>query len=141
MAFQLIFKRRFRFVARRKRNEGDDALAFQLIGATDDSSFSDSWMAYQRTLDFHCSNTMTRDIDHIINTAHDPEVAVFISPGAIAGEIHAWHFAPLLFLVALGISVNVPQHRWPRAFDDKKSSLICSVRISLPIDDIGDNSG
>src|SRR5262249_13076756 len=102
--------------------------------------FGDGRVADKRTLHFHRSDTMARNIDHIVDAAHDPEITVFIAPGAIAREIHSGNLTPVLFLVSFGISINRPQHRRPGTLDNEKAALISSNWISMTIDDIDNDT-
>src|SRR5207249_8663594 len=118
---------------RPKRRNG---LTLVLILPPAPRSFGDCGMTYKRALNLHGCDPMTSNADHVINASHDPQVTVFVTPGAIAGEIHTWYFTPVLFLVSLGIAVDRAQHRRPRAFDHQKPALICADRFSLAVDDI-----
>src|SRR5215468_2254148 len=140
MTFQLVFESRLRLVAGRKRHECHDALTAQLIRPADYRGLGDRWMTYQRALDLHGSDPMTGDIDHAVDTSHDPEITIFIPPCAVTGEVHAWDLAPVLLLVALGIAVNRSEHRWPGPLYDKKSSLVGADGIPVTIDNIGHDS-
>src|SRR5262249_50192068 len=140
MTFQFIFESRLRFVACCKCYECHNALASQLIRPAYDSGFGHRGVTYKRALDLHGSDAMAGNIDHIVDSSHDPEIAVFIPARAVAGKVHARDFAPVLLLVALRIAVNRSEHRWPGTLDDKKASLIGPDRLSLPIDHIGHDS-
>src|SRR2546423_7494908 len=65
---------------------------------------------------------MARNIDHIIYSAHDPEIAVFIFAGTVAGEIHAGDLRPVLLHIAVGIAVNGTQHSWPGLLENQESA-------------------
>ena len=47
-------------------------------------------MANQRRLDFRRTQTMARHVDHIVNTAGDPVIAIGIAAAAVAGEVGAF---------------------------------------------------
>src|SRR5438132_10074820 len=98
-------------------------------------------MTDERTLNFHGSDSMTRNVDHVIDSSHDPQVAVLIAPGAVTGEIHARNLTPVLFLVSLGITVDRAQHGRPRTFDHQKSALIGPDGFALPVDNIDHHTG
>ena len=57
---------------------------------------------------------MSGDVENVVDAANDPEISIFIAPGAVAGQILPFVFAPILFFVALPVAVNRAQHRWPR---------------------------
>src|SRR4029077_6548653 len=56
--------------------------------------------------------------EDIIDTANDPKIAVFIAPRAIAGEIIAFKFAPVLLPIPGLVAVNRAQHRRPGPAND-----------------------
>ena len=43
----------------------------------------------QRAFDFHRAQPMARHVDHVVDAAHDPEVAVLVATRAVAGEVAA----------------------------------------------------
>src|SRR6266516_3726675 len=81
-------------------------------------------MADQRTFDFRCTQPVAGDIQDIIDPANNPEIAIFITARAIAGEITAFEFAPILSLVPLLVTVDRAQHRRPRTPDDQFSAHV-----------------
>ena len=76
-----------------ERDERGDALAFHLVRHADHRRLGDRFMGDQRAFDLHRAQAMAGDIDHIVDAAHDPEVAVLVAPGAVAGEIAAGDIA------------------------------------------------
>src|SRR5262245_12369523 len=84
---------------------------------------------------------MAGDVDHVINTSHDPEIAVLITTRSVPCEVHSGNLAPVLFLIALGVAVDRSQHRRPRSLQNEKTSLIRSDGISLTVNDVSDDSG
>src|SRR4030095_12434682 len=70
-------------------------------------------VADKRALDFRCSNAMAGHVQHVVDPAHNPEVAIFILARAISGKIAALYLAPVRVLVALRIAPNTAQHAWP----------------------------
>ena len=75
-------------------------------------------MTHQRALDLRSAKTMPGNVEDIIDAADDPKITVFIASRAVAGEIVAFVFAPVLFLIALLVAVNRAQHRRPRTSDN-----------------------
>src|SRR5215831_7937512 len=103
-----------------QRHERDDSLPFQIVRTTNDGGLSDCVVADERTFDFHCSNAMSGNVDDVVNATHDPKVPIFITTSSVAGEVHAWNFAPVLPFVSFGIAVDRAHHRRPRFLDDEK---------------------
>src|SRR5690606_3479929 len=64
-------------------------LAPEPTRASDDSCFRDRWLIDQRALHFHRADTMTGDVQHVVDAAQDPEVAVLVALRAIAGKVDA----------------------------------------------------
>jgi hypothetical protein len=44
-------------------------------------------MRHQRRLDLHRAQAVPGDVQHVVDAAHDPEVAVHVAVGAVAGEV------------------------------------------------------
>src|SRR5258707_15439753 len=80
--------------------EGDDRRAFQIIRLGDDRCFGDSLVRNQRAFDFRRTQTVSGDIDHVVDATHDPEVTVLILASAVAGKIYAIDLRPVLLSIA-----------------------------------------
>lgn len=70
-----------------ERDEGVDSLAGKFIGNTDDGSFSNLGVLNQSSLNFSSGQTVSRDVDNIVNTATDPVVAVLVTTSTITSEL------------------------------------------------------
>ena len=64
-------------------------LALELVGTADHGGLGHRRVADQRALDFHRADAVARDVHHVVDAAHHPEVAVLVAPRAVAGEVHA----------------------------------------------------
>ena len=115
----------------------DHALAFQFVGRADDRRLGNRFVCDQRAFDFGGSQPMARNIEDVIDATNDPEVAILVSPRAVAGEIAALDFAPVLLLEPSVVAVNRSQHRWPWFADDELAALIWSDLFALVVDDGG----
>ena len=60
-----------------------------IVGHTGDGTLYDGGMRHQGTLHLKRTDTVAGALDHIVDTAFEPVVAVFIAPGHIAGMIDA----------------------------------------------------
>ena len=69
---------------------------------------------------------MACHIEDVIDTAYDPKIAIFIASRAVAGEIIALKFAPVLLPITGLIAVNGAQHRWPGPANDQLATYVCS---------------
>ena len=67
----------------------DIAWPFQFVGPAHDRGLGHLRMRHQRRLDLHRAEPVAADVDHVVDAAHDPVVAVVVAPGAVAGEIDA----------------------------------------------------
>ena len=98
-----------------QRDERGDRLALDLVRASDDRRLGDARMIDERALDLHRADAMSGDVDHVVDAAEQPEVAVGVALGAVAGEVDAGApLVPVLADVAIGIAVDAAQHRRPR---------------------------
>lgn len=68
-------------------NESVDSLAGKFISNTDDGSLTDSGVLNEGSFDFGRGETVTADVDNIINTATDPVETFVITGSAITSEL------------------------------------------------------
>jgi hypothetical protein len=68
-------------------DEGVDGLSGEFVGNTNHSSFRDGLILNQRSFDFGCGETVTGNVDDIIDTTSDPVVAFVVTSCSIAGEL------------------------------------------------------
>src|SRR4029077_17287291 len=94
-------------------------------------------MTYQRALDFRCAEPVTGHVQNIINAPDDPRITVFIAARAVAREIIAFKFAPVLLPVARIVAGNRAQHRRPWPANNHLAADIRADFLSLLIDDGG----
>src|SRR5215212_10846656 len=80
-------------------------------------------MIDERAFHFHGADSMPRHIDHVIDAAEDPVIALVVLLRAITREVHgAVPLAPVLRDEALRISVDAAEHRGPRARERQQSA-------------------
>src|SRR5882757_4340781 len=96
-------------------------------------------MADQGALDFRSANAMAGDVQHIVNAAHDPKIAVLVLPAAIAGKVTALYFGPIHFLIALRVAPQAAQHARPRLANHEFAPGISRNSPALLIHDFGHN--
>src|SRR5262249_40303324 len=114
-----------------ERYERGDRLALQIVGPPHDGRLRDRGMAHERALHLHRAQTVARDVHHVVDPTHDPEVTVRIATGTVPREVDARHLAPVLLTVALGIAVDSAQHPGPRTRDDEVATLVRAERLSV----------
>lgn len=99
--------------ARLESDEGVDSLAGKLVGGTNDSGLGNTRVLDQSRLDFSGTQTVTRDVDDIVNTTLDPDVAVLVPSSTIAGEVEAGVRAHISFEVTLVVAPDGTSDRGP----------------------------
>src|SRR5689334_7560790 len=98
-------------------------------------------MTDERAFHFHCSDAMAGNIDHGVDSPHDPEVAVFVASSAVTGEVQTRNVTPVLAFETFRISVNRAHHRGPGPSHTEKATLICTDRVALTVHNIRNDSG
>src|SRR5262249_51067808 len=84
--------------------EGHQCLAFEIVRPANDGGFGDLPVAHQRAFDFSGSNAVTRDIEHVIDAADNPEIAILVLSAAIASEVAVGYFGPIDLLVPFRVT-------------------------------------
>src|SRR2546428_854750 len=101
-----------------------EGLAFERVRLADDGGLRDFRMTHQGRLDFHRADAMTRDIQHVVDPAHEPEAAVLVDARAVAREILAGDLGPVHLLVPLPVVVQRHEHRGQRLRDHEVASPV-----------------
>ena len=68
---------------------GVDGLALDLVGQADGRGLGHGRVAHQRALDLRGPQAVARHLDHVVHAADDPEVAVRVPLGRVAGRVPA----------------------------------------------------
>ena len=68
-------------------DEGVDGLAGQLVGDAHDGRLAHVGVLDQRRLDLRRRQPVARHVDHVVDAAPDPVVAVAVAARAVAGEL------------------------------------------------------
>src|SRR5690606_35167672 len=68
---------------------GIDALALDVVRKADHRGLGDLGVQHQRAFDFRGPDAVAADVDHVVDAAGDPVVAVGVAPAAVAAEVHA----------------------------------------------------
>ena len=79
------------------------ALPFHLVRQADGGCFGDGRVADQGALHFGGAQAVAADLDHIVHTPDDPDIAVLVLAGRVACLVHISELAPILARVALGV--------------------------------------
>ena len=78
-----------RLLARHQRDIGVDALALDVVRIADDGGLRHLRMRDQRALDLGGAEAVAGDVDHVVDAAGDPVIAVRVAAAAVAGEVLA----------------------------------------------------
>src|SRR5581483_2773687 len=70
-----------------QRHEGVDPLPFKVVRHANNRCLRNRGMPTNRPLNLRGADPVTRNIDHVIHTASDPVIPVFITTTAVTGEI------------------------------------------------------
>src|SRR5207247_3201430 len=87
------------------------------------------------------TQTVTGDINYVVDAAHDPEIALPVLARAVAGEIDAVDLRPVLLLIPRIVTVNRPQHRRPGLGNYEVSTLVRPHGFPLASHHVSFNSG
>ena len=68
---------------------GIDRLTLDIVRIADTGRFGDLGMRHQRAFDLGGADTVAGDVDHVVDPAGDPVIAVGVAARAVAGEILA----------------------------------------------------
>src|SRR5688500_15283370 len=98
--------------------------SFQLIGPSNNRRFSHRRVRNQGTFDFRRSESVSANVNYIVDTPHDPEISVRVAPRAVSGKVNSVNLRPILLFVPLVIAPDCPQHRWPWTLDHEVAALV-----------------
>ena len=107
-----------------------------LVGFADHRRFRHGVVADQRAFHFGSAEPVAGNFDHVVGTAHEPHVAVFVFVADIAGGVAVRDRVPI-GLVAFRILVDGPHHRGPGLFDDGKAAGVGGEAVAFAVHDIG----
>src|SRR6185437_6416870 len=119
-------------------HERKHRLALDLVRLADHGGLGDARVRDQSRLDLHGTQTMSRDIEHIVDAPHDPVVAVLVAVCAVAGHVVAVvEFLPIRGDVAVVVAPDGTQHGRPGLPDDEVAARIGTRNgLALLINDI-----
>ena len=115
-----------RLVAVLQRDERLDHLAGHRVGLADHAGLGDGRVLHQRALDLERADQVAGGLDHVVGAADEPEVAVGVAPGEVAGEVPA---AGEAVAVALRRRAVAAEHRRPAR---PQRELALDARLGRP---------
>ena len=86
---QLLAQLLGRLLAGLQRDVGVDALALDVVREADDRRLGDLRVGDQGALDLGRAQAVAGDVEHVVDAAGDPVVAVLVAAAAVAGEVEA----------------------------------------------------
>ena len=119
-----------------QRDVGDDRLPGRRVVGADDGRLGDRRVRHEGALDLGGRDAVAADVHHVVDAAEQPEVAVVVELGAVAGEVAAGEPAPVRVAVALGIAPDAAQHRRPRVGEREVAAAMLDV-VAVVVDDLG----
>jgi hypothetical protein len=106
-------------------DEGAHGLTGGLVVGADDRGLGDRRVRDQRRLDLGRRQAVAGDVHDVVDPAEQPDVAVLVVLGAVAGEVVLRaEAAPVGLLVALRVAPDAAQHRRPRLGEHEVADLL-----------------
>ncbi len=87
------------------------------MGVADNRRLRDFGMCHKRAFDLGGAHAVARDVEHIIDPAGDPVIAIRITSAAITGEVIAFEIREIGFHKPVVIAVNGAHLTGPAVFD------------------------
>ncbi|MNZ68807.1 hypothetical protein D3C78_870830 [compost metagenome] len=100
-----------------QRDIGVNRLALDVMRDADHRRFGDFRVGNQGRLDFGGAQTVTGDVKHVIDTASDPVIAVFITACAVTAEIHAFKGGEVGLFETIVVAEQRSSLAWPGVGD------------------------
>src|SRR6266576_4558653 len=97
-------------------------------------------MVHQRALHFHRADAVAGDVEHVVDAAEDPEVAVLIALGAVAREVQVLPFTPVDVTVALVVAPDGARHAGPRRRDGEIAAADLDA-LAFAVQQVGVDAG
>jgi len=120
-------------------DKGGDCLTGELVGHTDNSGFSDSVVLDQGSLDLSSGQTVTGDVDNVIDTATDPVVTLVIASSTITSEVVSLVDVQVCIHVSLVCTPDGTSHAGPCLLEGQNTLDVVAVELFARngVDDCG----
>src|SRR5690606_38907699 len=107
-----------------EHNEGNHGFTCRGIRAPHDSSLRYQLMRDQGRFDLHGSQAVARHVQHVVDAAHDPDIAIFVALGTVPRKVIALGFRwEVALLESFGVAPDRPDHGWPGFLDHQGTPL------------------
>ena len=125
-----------RLLAGHQRDIGVDALAFDVVRIADHGGLRHFRMRDQRRFDLGGAHAMAGDVDHVVDAAGDPVIAVGVAAAAVAGEIFARIGAEVSVDEALVVAIDRAHLAGPRIRDAEIAGHRAFEHFAFGVDDL-----
>ena len=98
-------------------------------------------MADQGVLHLGGREPVSRDVHDVVHPPEQPQVAVLVALGAVAGEVAPGEALPVRLDEALVVAVDAPGHARPRLGDHEVAALAVAHRVAVVVDHVGGDAG
>eukprot|EP00053_Salpingoeca_punica_P010178 m.91720 g.91720 ORF g.91720 m.91720 type:complete len:710 (+) comp15305_c0_seq1:340-2469(+) len=126
--------------ARLKDDIGMDGLALDVVRDRDDGCLHHSAVARQRGLQLSRTDTVARDVHHVIRAAGDPEVAVGVTAATVAGKVVRLELREVCALEPLMVAIDGAHLSRPGVLEHKVAGALALNLHTLLVDHGGHNA-
>src|SRR5262249_33859584 len=116
-----------------------DALPLDVVRIADHGGFRALRMRDERALDLGGAEPVSGHVDHVVDPAGDPVVAVFVAPTAVTGEVLAWVALEVGVDEALMVAIDGAHHAGPGIGDAQVAGCGALLNLAIGVDDLGDH--
>ena len=116
---------------------GVDALALDVVRRADHGGLRHLIVRHQRALDLGGAHAVAGDVDHVVDPAGDPVIAVGVAPAAVAGEILALVGGEIGLHEAVVVAVDRAHLAGPAVGDAQVALAGAVEHLAVGVDDLG----
>ena len=127
-------------LARTERHKHSHGLPLHVVRPTNRRCLRYRRMADQRAFNLDRREPVTGHVEHIVNAAHDPVIAISVLSGVVACQILPGHTRPVGFTKSLVVAPDASQHSRPRLRQYQPASFALVHRVACGIHDLRTNS-
>ena len=124
-----------------ERDEHRHGFALDFVGPAHGGGFGHARMADQGAFDFDRAQPVAGHVQHVVDPAHDPVVAVVVAAGVVAGQVVVRHLGPVLLAIPLVVAPNAAQHAGQGLVITSQPPCPAGTGLPLPIDDRRHDAG
>ncbi len=118
-------------------DERDDRLAGGGVGGADDRGLGHLLVGDERRLDLRGRDAVARHVHDVVDAAEQPDVAVVILLGAVAGEVEAVPPGPVGLLEPFRVAPDAAEHRRPGLGEHHVATAPVRHGLGIVVDDVG----